>query len=238
VLSHPSDTELIGYMYLPHSTSIQREYHTSSTLQILQKLIQYAKNTPCWTILDAAPEMPLPEWQQESFLYLFTHAFDTTAPICLGSTGKVLPTYILPLSEQAREDVYRWMSAYRNHDNIWFDSGTLEIPSYKELVEPESELSRTGRTICNIIEQKTGIPTYYYLNRYWGRKHNEQQRVCPGCGQNWKMTSSDVSTDLFSNFPFRCDQCRLVSRDAVSFDDERHARLGEYKKNNHNNQVT
>lgn len=225
-----SKEPLMGFAYLPHPDAIKPEYHSTYTQEIFENLIEKFGNTPTWETLDDSSEAILPDWENEEFLYVFTHAFDFTSPVCIGSTGEALPMYVLPLSDKEREQAYFWMSAYREHDRIWLASEALEIPAYKQLVEPESELSQKGRTIGQIIEQKTGIPTYYYLNRYWGRRKGEEQRVCPGCGNTWRVIQDIAPKEAFSNFPFRCEQCRLVSHEADSFEDERHARIGEYKR--------
>ncbi len=97
------------------------------------------------------------------------------------------------------------------------------------MVEPNSGLTKKGKELCEIIEKKTGIPTYYFLNRYWGRLKNEESRLCPECGNEWRVEKDIASRESFSNFVFQCKPCRLVSKEADSFEDERHARIGEYK---------
>ena len=101
---------------------------------------------------------------------------------------------------------------------------------YKQLANPNSELSEQGRNICFTIEKTTQIPTYYYLIRYWGRK-NEADRKCPGCGGKW-FIPSDINEPKFHQFEFMCSKCKLVSHIPSSCDNERYARIGEYKKRN------
>ncbi|MGB5886101.1 MAG: DUF2310 family Zn-ribbon-containing protein [Acinetobacter venetianus] len=59
-------------------------------------------------------------------------------------------------------------------------------------------------------------------NTHW---KNEDTRLCPSCGQNW---STGLNSSEFHHFAFQCDQCRLVSHLAVSYEDERHAVIGEW----------
>lgn len=40
-----------------------------------------------------------------------------------------------------------------------------------------------------------------------------------------------LSNVVIWNFHFQCHDCRLVSHEADSCEDERHARIGEYKRN-------
>lgn len=144
--------------------------------------------------------------------------------------GKPIPTYKLPVSDSIREGLYFWAESYRHHDAIWLESGDLEISAYKQLADPNSGLARQGRELCTEIEQATGKATFYYLDHYWGRKSQEEEnRLCPVCGGCWRVFNDDDGNG-FSAFPFRCYSCRLVSHKADSCEDERHARIGEYRK--------
>lgn len=78
------------------------------------------------------------------------------------------------------------------------------------------------------VEVATGKPTFYYLLRYWGRREGEEQRLCPGCGNPW-VQHHDGDDNGLGWFDFCCALCRLVSQQATSFEDERHARIGEWR---------
>jgi predicted nucleic acid-binding Zn ribbon protein len=222
-------SNFFAYVYLSHPTSIIDKYLTKYSIEDRNKLQEFLSETPKCEILESNVNNSIPDWKNENFLYLFTHAFDFTSPVCLGSTGDPLPIIFLPLSDLDRERAKFWASSYKDHDRIWFDSGELEIPSYKQIADPRSGLSREGRELCSIIEKKTGMPTYYYLNRYWGRRKGESKRPCPICGKQWRSQGKRPDNEEFSNFTFQCKPCRLVSHDADSFEDERHARIGEFK---------
>ena len=73
------------------------------------------------------------------------------------------------------------------HDLLQLECGPLEIAAYRELAEPCSALAREGRALAASVEQATGVPTYYYLLRYWGRP-SEHDRPCPGCGAACTMS--------------------------------------------------
>jgi predicted nucleic acid-binding Zn ribbon protein len=79
------------------------------------------------------------------------------------------------------------------------------------MVEPDSGLSKEGYSLCQKIENLTNIPTYYFLNRYWGRKVGEENRLCPNCGKTWRVKEDYLLVEGFNDFVFRCDSCRLVS---------------------------
>ena len=80
------------------------------------------------------------------------------------------------------------------------------------------------------VESATGVPTYYYLMRYWGRKVGEENRLCPGCGGAWRTEIPPDRVKRFRDFTFQCPKCRLVSHMADSYDDDRHAGIGEWRK--------
>lgn len=156
--------------------------------------------------------------------------FEHSSPICRLSDGETIPVYLLPLSCKNKEAIYFWQASYHNHDSIWLDSADLETVAYKQLAEVNSGLSEQGRGICAKIEQATAIPTYYYIHRYYGRKNGENERRCPGCGQDWRVKDTTEPDNTFWGFTFKCEQCRLVSHLAFSTEDERRAIVGEYKE--------
>jgi predicted nucleic acid-binding Zn ribbon protein len=100
------------------------------------------------------------------------------------------------------------------------------------LADPDSELAQQGRNLCRRIEIGTGIPTYYYLARYWAREKGEEDRLCPGCGNMWKVEGLKELPERFYHFDFRCDNCRLVSHLGVSLDGGNYVRIGEFHKRN------
>jgi predicted nucleic acid-binding Zn ribbon protein len=155
--------------------------------------------------------------------------FSYISPLRRMEDGTDVPFYQLPLSDEEIEHLFFWNRHYEHHDLVWYDCGTLEMPAYKELAAPDSETSVSGRENCRIIESKTGIPTYYYLKRYFGRKKNEDKRVCPSCGWPWRISEREASKKTKGEFHFLCQKCRLVS-DIAPDTNERYARIGEFKR--------
>jgi predicted nucleic acid-binding Zn ribbon protein len=177
---------------------------------------------------DEAPQRDT-TWSNAPFLYLSTHMNDWESPLCRGDNGKPIPLYRLTGAHEDRESIYFWQQTYREYDAIWMGCGHLEIPVYCELALPDSELSQQGRSICRKVESATGIPTYYFLMRYWGRKDCEEKRLCPGCGCEWHKKNSVGQLNRFCDFTFMCRKCKLVSHIADSYDDSRRARIGEWQ---------
>ena len=230
-----SNDNLVVYTHIARPDALDERYHSEwSKAQLDLVLEAFGQPVNCEVIDDAAPKR-FRSWKQSTSLYLFTHAFDNVSPVCCGDTGFSIPLYLLPVTQKTREELYFWAGSYKAHDKIWLDSGALEIPAYKQLADPESNLSVTGRGLCAEIERLTKTPTFYYVHRYWGRNDGEAIRPCPICGSKWHSSESPEERQAFYKFHFRCEHCRLVSHCADSTDDERHARIGEFK-NQHNKQ--
>jgi predicted nucleic acid-binding Zn ribbon protein len=221
---------LNAYTHVPQPDAWKDEYHSEYASAQLLKVVDKFQQNPHFEIIDDDVPNEFPSWEQSKFFYLFTHAFDDLSPVCCGDTGLSIPLYLLPVSEETRENLYRWADRYKRLDLLWLDSRALEIQAYRQMADPKSELATSGREYCAEIERATKKRTYFYLTRYWGRNTGEAVRLCPSCGKSWHKSVKVSEVKIFHEFQFRCERCRLVSHIAVSYDDERHARIGEYRK--------
>lgn len=223
------DGVLNAYVQLVAVDAHALRHHSDYGKETLTELRKAFGKPPEWKILDEASLKSAATWRSASSLYLFTHAFDDGPSFCRGDNGRPVPSYMFPISYEVRENIYFWQHNYRNHDHVWLGCGALEIPAYRQLADPNSDLSQDGRDLCKHIEKVTGVPTYYFLMRYWARRTVEDKRKCPGCGQPWRTKYATEKRTDFWLFAFRCYKCRLVSHLGDSFDDERHAAIGEFK---------
>lgn len=221
--------KLNAHVLLAAPEAMNLRFHSAWGKKNLSEVVKLFGREPVWKILDDDAGRTSSKWRGAPFLYLFTNAFDWYSPVCRGDGKRSVPVplFTLPVSDEIKEDLYRWQKSYRRHDNLWLESGALEIPAYRQLADPNSMLSEEGRKLCREIESGTGISTFYYLNRYWGRSKGEDDRACPGCGGAWR-TSVDADEKTFREFHFRCESCRLVSHLGVSTDGGRHVRIGEF----------
>lgn len=224
-----TDEVLTAFVQLVAPDAHALRHHSSYGKETLAELKKAFGRNPEWKILEDGNQEAVPTWRRAPFLYLFTHAFDDGPPVCRGYDRKPVPSYLIPLPYQERESVYFWQDNYRHHDSIWLGCGTLEIPAYRELADPNSDLAQHGRDLCQRIEKVTSIPTYYFLMRFWGRRKNEGNRKCPGCGRPWRTKHAGVKRADFWPFEFQCHKCRLISHRADCFDNERHAHIGEFR---------
>ncbi len=206
-----------------------KRFFTQWAKDDLKKVVQHFGHEPQWECVDDDYRPRDFTWKNAPFLYLFTHLYDEESAVMRGDTGMPVPHYRMPISDEDRHDIFRWQAKYQDYDRIWIGSSTLEMPAYRELADLGSQLSEEGRTICQKIEAATGIPTYYYLQRYFGRKAaTERERPCPGCGGTWATPFVDGEHN-FWKFAFRCDACRLVSNMAYGDVNARYAKIGEPK---------
>lgn len=225
-----SNAQLIGYTRVARPDSFANGYHSQWGVADLNKLIEAFGRDPQWSVIDDDVPERFTDWRDSSSLYLFKHAFDDASPICWGDSGEPIPAYLLPISDQDRQELYSRAGSYKDLDNVWLASGAVEIPAYKQLADPTSDLSVTGRDLCVRIEKATKKPTYYYLTRYWGRDDGEGARPCPlRCGGEWRLSAHNDDMAPFHKFQFKCDGCRLASHIAVSYEADCYARIGEYK---------
>jgi predicted nucleic acid-binding Zn ribbon protein len=222
---------LNAHVMLGGSNAYLRRHHTPRGLKKLEAVTLAFGAAPSWEILDDEVKQKVPSWKKAPFLYLFTHLFDEDSSVCRGDGKRSIPSYVLPLTPEEKESLYGWQRSYRTHDRLWIDSGTLEVPAYRQLADPQSALSEEGRALCQQLETATGIPTYYYLMRYWRPVdlQTEKKRPCPGCGKAWYIRNDQPKSTKFWEFDFQCHPCRLVTHIGVSTDGGRHAKIGEFK---------
>jgi predicted nucleic acid-binding Zn ribbon protein len=223
------DGALVLSCLVPRSNSLAAEYDSHSVRHELGLMIALCSQIPRWRVVDdRAIEADTAEtdWPS-SGLYLFTHAFKESSPVCRADDGAAVPLYLLPIEQVDREGLFWWMRMYRHLDQVWLDSGHLEVPAYRQLADPKSDFSMRGRKLAKTVETATGLPTYYYLLRYWGRRAGEARRRCPGCGGKWAVTAT---TDKGLNkHELRCEPCRLISRVADDWSEPSRAVIGEWR---------
>lgn len=234
-----SNGNLLAYVELTIADSYLEKYYSKWGLLRLREVEEEFGSKPKWKVLSKVPKTKPTSWKSADSLFLYTlphFCSEQYSPIYTGNKGQQIPLYLLPMPNRDTsgddmawsEYLFQWASSYRDHDSIWIGSGVLEMSAYKQLADPSSELNTSGRDLCEEIERHTNIPTYYYLYRYFGRKKGETERPCPICGKPWRVERNDEKKPWWE-FAFRCETCRLVSNGASTDEDERHARIGEFR---------
>lgn len=207
--------EFVVTLYIPDVSAVSLQHHSPRGTQAYEKTVEVLRREPMWQLLATHSSGSSSSIGRAPFIYLFTNAYTIESPIRCGHNGKSVPTYQVPLEPSIREDICTWSYEYAEHDRVWFMSGALEEAAYRQLTDPHSELSESGRKLCAQIEKAIGKPTYYYLMRHGRPKHGEAQRPCPGCGKTWQAHPQQEQQP-FWEFHFKCDSCRLVSHCGVS----------------------
>ncbi|GLP96033.1 Zn-ribbon-containing protein [Paraferrimonas sedimenticola] len=154
---------------------------------------------------DHADPCTNPDWQ-----VLYTSFLSTCSPLRCGEHFAPIPLHKLPVLETGDyQPILRWQQAWSAADELQMNGelSTIERQAVKEISNHDSQLSVMGQTLAKAIEERSGIPTYYYLYRVGGSdKESEQNRPCPSCGGDWRLEQSVA--DILA---FKCDACRLVS---------------------------
>lgn len=148
-----------------------------------------------------------------AFLLQTGHLTRETPLECVDCCG-VVPLYRVPPTGEHGDydDIRHWVGRYRVLDDLWTDSGLGEQFAYRQLSRHDSDLSKLGRGICQRIEKKAGVSTYYYLYRWYRRSvASERRRLCPSCRKKWFM-----DPPWMDRYEFWCDRCWLVSN--IGFD--------------------
>ena len=150
-------------------------------------------------------------------LILYTNYVSLESPLRCGDCFGPIPLYVLKKQEMSRgelhDQIMSWQSDYEACDTLQMNCATGEKFGLREITRFDSSLSKRGREVCEVIENATQTPTFYYLLRYYGRsKKAERERKCPSCGGDWLLEEK-----LLDLFDFKCDACRLLSNIAFSF---------------------
>ncbi|RYD20625.1 MAG: nucleic acid-binding protein [Verrucomicrobiaceae bacterium] len=218
---------LNAHVLLAAPQAMSQKSHTEWGRKNLAQIITLFGREPVLKILDDDAGKTSSGWRGAPSLYLFTNFIDWYSPVCRGDGKRPVPLFALPVTDRIKEGLYGWQREYRALDRIWMESGSLEKQAYRQLAGPLSDLSEEGRRLCREVEDATGVPTFYYLMRYWARSVGEEDRPCPGCGKAWRRPG-DRTGKGFHDFDFSCDPCRLVSHVGKSVEGARLARIGEY----------
>lgn len=146
--------------------------------------------------------------KKQDFLILFTHFLNNAGPIDCGNCFKPIPLYKLTeLDQDLKQDVLRWEDDYKSCDRLQIHCRVGEKWAMKQMSDNQSQLSKVGIEICERIQTKTKIPTYYYLFNYRKIKiEKDKKRLCPSCEGEWLLEKQ-----ISNIYDFKCDNCKLIS---------------------------
>ncbi len=144
------------------------------------------------------------ECKKSDYYILKGNMKDTVSPVLCGNCGNSVPLYRLPRNYSREEyyDILEWQRAYNDLNDL-FKQGLDERYAYEMLNKANSSLNVEGRRIAKALNEKTGVPVYYHMFKYYGKNKNE----CPICGEEWKNNDEEYNVDYI------CHRCRLVAND-------------------------
>ncbi len=144
------------------------------------------------------------ECNKSKYYILRGNIKDTVSPVLCGYCGKSVPLYTLPRNYSREEyyDILEWQRAYNDLHDL-FKQGLDERYAYEMLNKANSSLNVEGRRIAKALKEKTGVPVYYHMFKYYGKNKNE----CPICGEKWENNDEEY------NVGYICHRCMLVSND-------------------------
>ncbi|QIW16016.1 hypothetical protein A4G20_06555 [Pasteurellaceae bacterium RH1A] len=145
------------------------------------------------------------EYLEPSFQILYTTHLETASPLHSGDDFWAIPLYTLK-DQALSQKILKWQEDWQACDQLQMNGNILEAAALAEISEHTSRLSQRGIALCQEIEKKTAIPTYYYLYRLGQDEAQEQDRKCPCCSKPWKLAEP-----LHEIFHFQCEACRLIS---------------------------
>lgn len=134
-----------------------------------------------------------------------------SSPLVDGITHQGTPLFMIPATDAegtSFDNIWSWYREAEFLYRLWLGSKLVtEDFALIQMQDVNSEHSKLGRKLCQIIEEKTGIPTYYFLNNYrdWTPAEDLFQK-CPVTGEEWLITPK-----ISDYIDFKCDNSRLVS---------------------------
>jgi len=218
---------LTGYAQTPRPDSFEKRFlpKTPHVQKNVDEVSRAFGCPPAWTLLSERTARRFPSWRSASFLYLRPSPLEEgTSPVFRGDDGELVPRYLLPA--RVREGLGFWLHSSRHHYWVWLHSADLEVPAYEQIATIDSGTATRGRKLCRSIERATGIPTYYFLLKYYSRV-GDKDRPCPGCGRRWLLPGDGPSLSRY--IQFLCRRYRLVSEEGRDLSSPGLARIGEYR---------
>lgn len=194
---------------LPAEDALHQPHHSSRGLAAIAQLADAGLAYPAVRVLgvDLMSQHSAPSCDTE-FYVLYSRFSDSCSPIRCSDYLSPVPLYLLTPAQHDFEQLIRWQLQFQALDEIQMQQNrVLFKAAERSLQQLHSTLNRQGRRLAKQLEAVNKRPVYYAL--YSGSSKNcqqEEHKLCPGCGANWRLAEP-----LLSVFDFKCDYCRLVS---------------------------
>lgn len=206
------ETSVYVSVETPAVDSLAPEFDTPWVTAARKQVDAYCASPPCWVARgrNASLRQTTEEWLNGEPLYLYVTALEDVSPLRSAFDGEPVPLYLLPASQELRQDLMFWSSEYRCLDRLWLASGALERESLAQLTDPGSLINMSGQAVARAVEQSLGVPVYFYLFRDGSTHDVSVPELCPSCGARPGPDHTRIAMGA-RTFGFSCKLCRLVS---------------------------
>jgi predicted nucleic acid-binding Zn ribbon protein len=190
----------------PEVDSLDKSYYNKNILESYKALVEKSSRPPVFIYIgENYNEMESCDCESPSHYVLLTEQKSSASPILCGDCLSPVPLYAFPKTDDEHDidyiDILLWQDLYQACE-LQFISGIGERHGYEMIHSAASALTKEGRRICRVLEEKTGKPFYYFIYDYYAKN----KPVCPICGESW------VNEDLDQfDYDYVCHTCRLVS---------------------------
>ncbi|QIM63086.1 hypothetical protein A1D29_07220 [Pasteurellaceae bacterium Orientalotternb1] len=191
---------------LPEQDSLLPKWNNEWVNEALSQAEQAGISFEFFTLLGRDYNAEDTSSQPADFHLLYTTHLDSCSPLYNGNDFCPVPLYQLGIEPELSEALIHWQENWQACDQLQMNGGALEQQALAEISDVESLLSQQGRELARTVEKSTKIPTFYYLYRLGTDTEWENNRKCPSCHSDWKL-----SEPLHDIFYFKCDRCRLIS---------------------------
>lgn len=219
--------EIICSVYCYEEFEMIKACESEHSKNELKKIVETFQQEPRICFGNRRKEI---SFAQKTFktLLLYTHFLDNSTPIVNPHTGIAIPMYKLKIDYKTKEGLLHWQDKYKAIDRLFMlGTGKNEIKNYKEIADPFSEFNQETAKMAADLEEETGIPTYYYLHRYYSFGPSEANLPCPICKKPW--TKSSKFRVKLKFIDWICHNCRVMSCLGVSEEGKRKASIGIHK---------
>jgi predicted nucleic acid-binding Zn ribbon protein len=212
------DAEFFVRAVCAEKESLHPKYHSDYVKTCLNRLNDASLIGPKVKVLgrdlnsEETADDGSPPWQ-----ILYTTYVHSCSPLRCGDTFRPIPLYRnAPTLNGDHKAIIKWQTEWQACDELQMAGGCkAEYAALTEITDAHSDLFRRGWDLRGRLEYITKIPTYYYQYRVGGHDlEEEQSRLCPGCGRQWR-----VDKPIHDIFHFKCDHCRIVSN--ISWDHQK-----------------
>ena len=200
---------IISYVFVPEVDSLNKKYSNKYVLKYYDELKKLDAKLSQKIIGKELNSSEVCKCKCVNSYILYTDYLTLESPLHCGDCFGVIPLYKIPKTyDDEYYDIKRWETNYQCCDALQMNCHVGEKFGMKQLSDFKSNLNQDGIDICKKIKCSTGKNIFYYLYHYVSspKKHTEEKRRCPSCGNEWLLNKK-----LFNRFDFKCNKCLLLS---------------------------